>query len=90
MNTQEKPARNPSEVIDKMVEALGNEYPQAVVEFTRIKRDSAFRAPEMQRPTWAEMQEVLHDIVLRGTAKADLSETQKAVIRIFTDNRDIV
>jgi len=49
-----------------------------------------FRAPETHGRTWSDMQEILYDEILADTPNEDFSEEQKACIRLFTDNPNIV
>ena len=89
MNTT--PNRNPSEVIDQMIEACGDKHRTAVIELQKVKSDDVYRAPEMKGRTWKQMQEILHDEILAGAASPDdFTEIQKAVVRIFTGNPNAV
>jgi hypothetical protein len=88
MNT--KPKRNPTEIIDQMIVALGDKKPAGAESLRKLKRDHMFRAPETHGRTWSDMQEILYDEILADTPNDDFSEEQKACIRLFTDNPNIV
>ena len=89
MNTV-KPKRNISEVIDQMIAALGDKKPSAIESLKNTKAESGWRAPELEHLTWRQVQEILHDEILADTPPEEFSDEQKAVIRIFTDNPNIV
>lgn len=84
--------RNPEEVIDKMIEALGGyeSRPVACDKLECIKQDNRFRAPELAYITWNEVQEVLERTIIGRSEIGQFDEGQKAAIRIFTDNPNAV
>lgn len=85
-------ARNPADVIDQMVEALGGyeSRPIACNDLQEVKRNHGFRAPELFYMTWEEIQEVLVDTIIGSSQPNQLDEKQKAAIRIFTDTPNVV
>lgn len=85
-----KPARNPGDVIDKMIEALGDTKPTVIPTLLQVKSDSSFTAPEAQRRHWLRLQEIIHEDIIADTPPNEFTEQQKAVIRIFTDNPNAV
>lgn len=88
MNT--KTNRNPDEVIDQLIAALGDKKPAGADSLRKLKIDHRYRAPETHGRTWSDMQEILHEEIIADTPKEDFTNEQKACIRIFTNNPNIV
>lgn len=86
-----KASRNPTEVIDQIIKALGGyeHWPIACDDLERLKVTHSFRAPELNHLTWEAMTEIMERVVGDIEPK-DFNEQQKAAIRIFTDNPNIV
>ena len=82
--------RKLTDVIDQIIEALGDTKPTIIPELLQMKSDSSFTAPEAQSRHWQSVQRILNEDILADTPPEDFTEEQKKVIRIFTNNPSIV
>lgn len=82
--------RKPADVIDQIIKALGETKSSVIPHLLQVKSDSEFTAPEAQSRHWQRLQQIVNEDIVADTPPEDYTEEQKAVIRIFTNNPNIV
>lgn len=86
------PPRKPREVIDQLLAVIigDEEYKELKLDLESIKESDSFRAPELNYVTWQLIQEALQKATPASGAPNDYSDTAKKLIRVFTNDPNII